>query len=89
MKLCKDCKSRGEHSICKFYTDTSNYAEKCKKFEPIKPTNGERIRKMTDKELAYFLASIREPDEDAIEIDNRYFFAEDEILSWLQSETEG
>lgn len=88
MKLCKDCKSRGEHSICKFYTDTSNYAEKCKDFESIKLTNGERIRKMTDKELAYFLANIHEPDEDTIVINNKEFFAESEILSWLKEESE-
>lgn len=34
MKLCKDCKNRGVKKMCQYYTSLSNYAEKCKDFEP-------------------------------------------------------
>ena len=51
-------------------------------------TNADRIRSMSDEELALFLCNIHEPDEDTIVIDDKEFFAETEILEWLQSEVE-
>ena len=51
-------------------------------------TNADRIRAMSDEELALFLCNIHEPDEDTIVIDDKEFFAETEILEWLQSEVE-
>lgn len=51
-------------------------------------TNGDRIRKMTDKELTDFLNNIHEPDFDDIMIDNHHFYNEDEIYDWLQTECE-
>ena len=53
-----------------------------------KQTNGDRIHSMSDEELALFLCNIHEPDEDTIVIDDKEFFAETEILEWLQSEVE-
>lgn len=35
MKLCKDCKNRNKKRNCQFYTSVSNYAERCKDFEPL------------------------------------------------------
>ena len=51
-------------------------------------TKADRIRSMSDEELALFLCNIHEPDEDTIVIDDKEFFAETEILEWLQSEVE-
>ena len=51
-------------------------------------TNADRIRSFSDEELALFLCNIHEPDEDTIVIDDKEFFAETEILEWLQSEVE-
>ena len=73
---------------CDLYTSMSTYAEKCKDFEEKKQTNADRIRSMSDEELALFLCNIHEPDEDTIVIDDKEFFAETEILEWLQSEVE-
>ena len=58
MKLCKDCKNRGKKHNCEFYDSTSNYAEKCKDFEPKKQTNFDRIHSMTVEELADFLMDV-------------------------------
>lgn len=51
-----------------------------------KPTNADRIRAMSDKELTEFLNNIHEPELDEIVIDGKRFFEEDEIFKWLQSE---
>ena len=51
-------------------------------------TQADCIRSMNDEELALFLCNIHEPDEDTIVIDDKEFFAETEILEWLQSEVE-
>lgn len=51
-----------------------------------KKSNADRIRSMSDEQLALFLCEIHEPDEDTIVIDSKEFFAETEILDWLQSE---
>ena len=88
MKICNNCKNRGMKRRCDLYTSMSTYAEKCKDFEEKKQTNADRIRSMSDEELALFLCNIHEPDEDTIVIDDKEFFAETEILEWLQSEVE-
>lgn len=51
-------------------------------------TNGDRIRSMSDEQLAYLFASIEMPDEDMMIICRKEFFAEDEILDWLKEEAE-
>ena len=56
--------------------------------KPMMRTNADRIRSMRDEELALFLCNIYEPDEDTIVIGDKEFFAETEILEWLQSEVE-
>ena len=55
----------------------------------VPQSNADRIRAMSDEKLAEFLASIQCPDEDMIVICNKEFFAEVEILEWLQSGAEG
>lgn len=57
MKLCKDCRNRGKKRNCKFYSSTSNYAEQCKDFKEIRLTNADRIRTMSDEELAHLITS--------------------------------
>lgn len=47
-------------------------------------TNGDRIRDFGDHELAEFLASIQEPEDDELLIEGKQFFSENEILSWLK-----
>lgn len=49
-------------------------------------TNGDRIRNMTDEQLAYFLACINAEDDDEIIIDGEQFFDETEIKEWLAEE---
>ena len=88
--------------MCKYYTGMSNYAEKCKDFEEKKQTNAERIRAMSDEELAEFIINncdnpISENNEDICDYCEKY---EDEaaecdkegckkaIVKWLQSEVE-
>ena len=78
MKLCGHCKNRGKKRICDFYTVASNYAEKCKDFEEKKQTNADRIRAMSDEELAEFLANFAWDNEPGV----------DETFKWLQSEVE-
>ena len=51
-------------------------------------TNADRIRAMSDEKLAEFLCNIHEPDPETIVIDTKEFFAEGEILGWLQLESE-
>lgn len=48
-------------------------------------TNGDRIRQMTDGQLAYFLACITAEDDDELVIDGKQFFDEFEIKKWLES----
>ena len=83
MKICNNCKNRGMKRRCDLYTSMSTYAEKCKDFEEKKQTNADRIRSMSDEELADF-------------IEMKQFFAlanngtdgEEYTLKWLQSEVE-
>lgn len=58
MKLCKDCRNKGKKRMCEFQTAISSYAEMCKDFEPKRPTNADRIRFMSDEELAELLDDI-------------------------------
>ena len=51
-------------------------------------TNADRIRAMSDEKLAEFLCNIHEPDPETIVIDTKEFFAEGEILGWLQLKSE-
>ena len=51
-------------------------------------TNGDVIRSMSDEQLAYLFASIAMPDEDMMIICGKDFFAEDEILGWLEENAE-
>lgn len=51
-------------------------------------TNADRIRAMSDEQLAYFLACIEAEDEDEIIIDGQQFFDETEIKEWLADEYE-
>lgn len=88
MKLCKDCKNRGKKRNCKFYSDMSDYAELCKDFEYKKQTNADRIRTMTDEELAEFLKDVKED----YQWKNPDYPSEDDFgawVEWLQSEVEG
>lgn len=87
MKLCGHCKNRGKKRICDFYTIVSNYAEKCKDFEEKKQTNADRIRAMSDEELAEFLCKVKSDYQWA----DHEFPSEEECgewEEWLQSEVE-
>ena len=91
MKLCGQCKNREKKRRCEYYTAISNYAEKCKDFEEKKRTNADRIRSMSDEELAKLIA-------ENIECTMCPFVNVEEkcgeircsklILEWLQSEVE-
>ena len=83
MKLCGHCRNRGKNSRCNLYTEISNYAEKCKDFKPKKQTNADRIRSMSDEELAEWLTSITDDAQSDAESKCDYQWSE-----WLQSEVE-
>lgn len=93
MKLCGHCRNRGKNSRCNLYTEISNYAEKCKDFKPKKQTNADRIRSMSDEELADF---IRELNEVCLAGAGKVDCSKNEecidckgvVLKWLQSEVE-
>ena len=97
MKLCGNCKNRGKKSRCDLYTEVSNYAEKCKDFEEKKPTNADRIRSMSDEELAkgniYFVSALRAKEGfHYTGLDGHYYKKAEEVveanMKWLQSEVE-
>lgn len=93
MKLCGHCRNRGKNSRCNLYTEISNYAEKCKDFKPKKQTNADRIRSMSDEELAEFLEKIVSGNRDEIGINCGNSKCEEWkctecIGKWLQSEVE-
>ena len=83
MKLCGHCTNRGKNSRCNLYTEISNYAEKCKDFKPKKQTNADRIRSMSDEELAEWLTSITDDAQSDAKSKCDYQWSE-----WLQSEVE-
>ena len=72
---------------CDLYTSMSTYAEKCKDFEEKKQTNADRIRNMSDEELAEFLCKVKSDYQWA----DHEFPSEEECgewVEWLQSEVE-
>lgn len=95
MKLCGQCKNREKKRRCEYYTAISNYAEKCKDFEEKKQTNADRIREMSDEELAEFLPIVldfmcKQADKCMENIFNRGECEKTKecALKWLQSEVE-
>ena len=79
-----DCKSCNFENICTMPDFVRNNLKNCKVYEPKKKqTNADRIRAMSDKELAEYL------DDNFC---HRYCCSEREkqaTLEWLQSEVEG
>ena len=85
MKTCGECKNFQE--VCDFVTQTTN-AEECMNFEKKARTNGDKIRQMSNKELADYLSST---DVNACMKDRDYCKEEtwkcDKCwLEWLNSE---
>lgn len=80
--------------MCKYYTGMSNYAEKCKDFEEKKRTNANKIRSMSDEELAELLDSVDNGGIRALDVDypcdecTQKTECEDCFKEWLQSEVE-
>ena len=81
MKLCKDCKNQGSKSVCRYYGGVSNYAERCKHFEEIKKTNADKIRAMSDEELADFLVDVETHGYHDQSVSGTL-----EMIDWLQTE---
>lgn len=79
-----DCENCNEKDVCEVSNMMNNYGLRCKMFSPYRPlTNADRIRAMTDEELADFLGRTkafccrdRDPSEE---------FAE-EFRDWLKEE---
>lgn len=92
MKLCGHCRNRGKNSRCNLYTEISNYAEKCKDFKPKKQTNADRIRSMSDEELAEFIEQISTDSMETISFGTKEYEEiwehKETALKWLQSEVE-
>lgn len=99
MKLCRECKNRGKKSRCKYYTEISNYAEECKDFEEKKQTNADRIRSMSDEELAKLITSgemcaicpfcqYYGTKDCYMENEGEHMNCAQGIMKWLQSEAE-
>lgn len=89
MAKCNNCKNLeikdngfDAYSWCEKITDCPNedMERNCEHYAPM--TNADRIRNMTDEELAVFI----------INFDNRFgeeYEGEQSLLSWLQRESEG
>lgn len=83
-ELCVNCKHNYSCTMC---WKTSN--KKCPHF--IQKTNADRIRAMTDEELAEFLCGVYDNDEDYTKFINGYhipYYNEDSIKEWLQQPCE-
>ena len=80
MKLCNDCKNLGKKPQCKYYGIGSNHAERCKDYEESKQTNADRIRAMSDEELAEWILK-----HDTITYCHGRLNTE-QLLEWLKSE---
>ena len=89
MKLCNDCKNLGKKTQCKYYGIGSNHAERCKDYEEPKQTNADRIRAMSDEELAEVIDGTIPPCTRCVNKE-RYCsttkYCRDGILEWLKSE---
>lgn len=55
MKLCSNCKNLGRLRKCESYTRKNIYADGCNDYADKKLSNADRIRNMTNEELAEFL----------------------------------
>lgn len=89
MKYCKDCVGFDE---CKTIGRTVEFAVDdgvCIDFDERKPqTNADRIRSMTDRELADFFYGIRECSVCAYNYEDRCVRCSDGIFKWLQNPAE-
>lgn len=92
MKICNNCKNRGKKRRCDLYTSMSTYAEICKDFEEKKQTNADRIRSMSDEELAEFIEQISTDSMETISFGTKEYKEiwehKETALKWLQSEVE-
>ena len=95
MKLCSNCKNLGRLRKCESYTRKNIYADGCNDYADKKLSNADRIRNMTNEELAEFIHNICTDFEDGepiltlclgencdIEISDSY----GDIKEWLESE---
>ena len=85
-KTCKNCGT----PITKEYCE-DNYPEVCEHWTPKKPmTNADRIRAMTDEELAWELMTWRiETEAKHQGVESNYPNTQKAILEWLQAPAEG
>lgn len=83
MAECKTCKHKGKNThVCD--ECTSDYGMYEKKII----TNADRIRAMSDEELADYLYKMALASLTVVEVDSREI-AIPKLLKWLQSEAEG
>lgn len=101
--MVKDCCNCEHHTWGDEWWNCKTECQKCKytdmQGEKIpsnwkgKPkTNADRIRAMTDEELAEFLCGVYDNDEDYAKFINGYcipYYNEDSIKEWLQQPAEG
>ena len=91
MKYCKDCwgfdRCKAQGRTVDFPVDDGV----CRHFDPIMPmTNADRIRAMTDEELAWELMSWRiETEAKHQGVESSYPNTQATILEWLQQPAEG
>lgn len=77
-----DCKTCEYENVCEMPDFVRNNLKMCKTHTPkVKQTNADRIRSMTDEELAEFISSLVRNADD-------YLTSEGNWLIWLQSEAE-
>ena len=76
--LCDKCKNEDDISLCSRCEDGSEY---------IKRTNADRIRSMSDEELAEFLCKVKS-DYQWLEHEFPSEEESEEWVEWLQSEVE-
>lgn len=86
IKCCHTCKKDANN--CNVW---HNCGSDCPEYEAKATTNADRIRSMTDEELAEFLCKLDTMGTEPKSLWNGEFWIDEgeELLNWLQSEVEG
>lgn len=92
-----DCENCNEKDVCEVSNMMNNYGLRCKMFSPYRPlTNADRIRAMTDEELAELLTAVAQKSArklceslKTVEVDLRncnFHILYEAHLDWLKEE---
>lgn len=90
MEACENCKM---NRLCN-ELDALGYTRGCNTLHPIRKTNADKIRRMSDEELSYFIARQRFylvnkiADELGIDVTPSFLNVRKNVFDWLTQEVE-